>query len=166
MRVAQSATNTERAKVNRLMWRFLRSWARIWELPEAAGGIQVEFSRRLRKSLGRSLPVHRVIRLSPLLLEASSFICCPRCSVMKQPTWPFINCTGCRADRMDQSGRDLPRQASFLGYASRSQWKTTAITRNRPGNSVLSTAVQYASSFGTPDGQPPLAVCRLLCGGS
>jgi predicted SprT family Zn-dependent metalloprotease len=57
---------------------FLHEAFRAWDQPEAAAGVQVEFSPRMRSSLGRCYPDRRLIRLhqrlrssdaSPLLRE-------------------------------------------------------------------------------------------------
>ena len=43
-------------------------WSKKWRLPGLENNIQIEFSGRLRTSLGRTLPARRVVRLNRLLL--------------------------------------------------------------------------------------------------
>jgi SprT protein len=47
--------------------RFVAMWSRKWKLPGMEDTLQIEFSTRLRKSLGRALPEKRIVRLNPLL---------------------------------------------------------------------------------------------------
>lgn len=45
-------------------------WARLWGLPDLATKTTIEFSPRLRTSLGRCLPARGTIRLHPALRDA------------------------------------------------------------------------------------------------
>ena len=49
--------------------KLIRRWTRRWGVPALAGEIACQWSRRLRRSLGRAYPERKLIRLSRLLQE-------------------------------------------------------------------------------------------------
>src|SRR5438034_4497139 len=48
----------------------VRSWLALWRVPELEGRLRIEWSWRLRRSLGRAFPQRSLVRLSPLLLDS------------------------------------------------------------------------------------------------
>ena len=48
----------------------VRSWLALWGVPELEGRLRIEWSWRLRRSLGRAFPQRCLVRLSPLLLDS------------------------------------------------------------------------------------------------
>jgi predicted SprT family Zn-dependent metalloprotease len=62
----QQLTTTE-SEIEALRRRII-PWSKKWHIPGLEENIQIEFSARLRTSLGRTLPARRVVRLNQLLL--------------------------------------------------------------------------------------------------
>lgn len=48
----------------------LAEWCELWRVPELASQIEISFSHRLRRSLGRCHPKHAIVRLHPGLVES------------------------------------------------------------------------------------------------
>jgi hypothetical protein len=46
------------------------TWAVAWDIPDLASPVEIVFSRRIRRSLGRCVPRTGEIRLNPALLQA------------------------------------------------------------------------------------------------
>jgi predicted SprT family Zn-dependent metalloprotease len=54
--------------------RRLSHWLRVWEVPELAATLRIEFSPRLKRAFGRCYQEERLIRLTPSLLDSQSHL--------------------------------------------------------------------------------------------
>jgi predicted SprT family Zn-dependent metalloprotease len=50
-------------------WEYVERWADTWELPDIADQVRIEFSNRLRTSIGLCYPERSLIRLHPVVRE-------------------------------------------------------------------------------------------------
>jgi predicted SprT family Zn-dependent metalloprotease len=64
------------ARLERDIQGWVRSWLELWQVGELAGGIALEFNRRMTRSLGRCRPDRAEIRLAHWVLEAPQSILC------------------------------------------------------------------------------------------
>ena len=58
------------ARVPKEAAELLSGWGRLWQVPDLKKTLRVEFSNRLKSSLGRCLPKRHLIRLNPILLQS------------------------------------------------------------------------------------------------
>jgi predicted SprT family Zn-dependent metalloprotease len=94
-----------------------RWWLALWGVPSVAESLTIEWSSRLRRSLGRAIPSRCLVRLSPFLLTARRALVLETvCHEVAHLVVPLLHREPCRPH-----GPEWAQLLSAAGFSPRSR---------------------------------------------